>query len=120
MILTALYIDVFLAVTFMLNVPAPLMRQYENTPSQGVCTLPEERSLIYELVLCIRYCLPAIAVIIKRMLMRENRLDQDNECCNLYVHQFCGMFCVRRYQQFSTFMADSLRESCTVVCEWEC
>ena len=27
---------------------------------------------------------------------------------------------VRRYQQFCTLMADSLRELPTAVCEWEC
>ena len=48
--------------------------------------------------------------------MSENRLEQDV----LYVHQICGRFCVRRYQQFCTLMAVSLRESRTVVREWEC
>ena len=41
MILTALYIVVFLAIIFTLNVPAPFKRQYENTPLGGVCTLLE-------------------------------------------------------------------------------
>ena len=36
------------------------------------------------------------------------------------MHQICGTFCVCRYQQFCTLMADSLCESRTAVREWEC
>ena len=52
--------------------------------------------------------------------MSENRLSRTYASCNLYVHQIFGTFYVRRYEQFCTLIADSLRESYTVVCEWEC
>ena len=44
-------------------------------------------------------------LIFKRMLMSENWLKQDVQILQ-FMHWICGMFCVRRYQQFCTLMAN--------------
>ena len=71
------------------------------------------------------HCPPAIAVfqcfINNQKGANERKLTQEDVCMLQFIlHQIFGTFCVRRYQQFCTPMADSLRESHTVVREWEC
>ena len=49
-------------------------------------------------------CFDAL-LIFKRMLMSENWLKQDVRILH-FMHQICGTFCVRRYQQFCTLMVN--------------
>ena len=49
-------------------------------------------------------CFDAL-LIFKRMLMSENWLKQDVRILQ-FMHRICGMFCVRRYQQFCALMVN--------------